>query len=148
MAIKDVIEENHAQVNKYALSILPGVGSPVFISISGLEEELDATEMPDRTVRSGGRKKPVEFDVVQPAHHDVEVAAMEQWYVDCQDPVQPGHLKVGMLTIFDQQGRPRRKRTLVKLWNKKRVETDLELENDGDMATITWTLQCDEILPS
>jgi hypothetical protein len=147
MTIKNVIQENRAQINKFELTVLPGVGTPVFTSVSGLEEELDASELPDRTVRSGGRKKPVEFDVVQPAHHEAEVAAMEQWYKDGQDPVQPGHLKTGILTIFDTEGSPRRVRTLPNLWNKKRVESDLDLEDDGAMHTITWTLQCDEILP-
>ena len=147
MAIKNVIDENRIQVNKYLLDLQPGVGSVLLTAISGLEEELDSVELPDRTTRSGGRKKPVEFEVTQPMHHDLEVAKMEAWYIQCQDPVSPLHLKVGSLIQFDQQGLPRRKFTLLNVWNRKRVHSDLELENDGDMATITWTLQADEILP-
>jgi hypothetical protein len=147
MAIKNVINENRIQVNKYLLDLQPGIGSVLLTTISGLEEELDAVELPDRTTRSGGRKKSIEFEVTQPLHHDLEVARMEAAYVEAQDPVSPLHLKVGTLIQFDQSGLPRRKFTLLNVWVKKRVHSDLELENDGDMATITWTLQCDEILP-
>lgn len=148
MGIKNVIKENRVQINKYELTIQPGVGTPLFISISGLEEEIDSSELPDRTVRSSGRKGPVEFDVVQPAHHDLEILAMEAWYEMGQEPILPGYLKQGILKIYDGLGVPRRVRTLMNLWVKKRVESDLELENTGDEATITWTLSCDEILIS
>lgn len=148
MAIKNVIKENRVQVNKFALTIQPGVGTPQFVSITGLEEELDSSELPDRTVRSSGRKKPMEFEVVLPAHHDLEVLAMEAWYEMGQDPILPGYLKLGILKLYDGLGVPRRVRTLTNLWAKKRVESDLELEDEGAMAVITWTLSCDEMLIS
>jgi hypothetical protein len=148
MAIKNVIQENRAQINKFSLSFTPGVGAPTFVSVSGLEEELDRTELPDRTTRTGGRKKSIEFEVVQPAHHDIEVAAMTNWYQECQDPVSPTHLKVGSLIVYDTVGSPRVKRTLMGCWLSKRVDSDLDLNDDGAQATITWTVNADEMLPA
>jgi hypothetical protein len=146
MAIKNVLKENRVQTNKYSALIQPGPGLILFTAISGLEEELDASELPDRTMRSGGRKKSIEFDATQPMHHDLEVLAMEAWYTECQDPVSPVHLKIMTIIIFDQQGFPRRRVTLFNVWIKKRVHSDLELEGEGDMGTITWTLQADELI--
>jgi hypothetical protein len=148
MAIKNIIEENRIQTNKFVIDWQPGVGEITLISVGELEEELDSSELPDRTVRSGGRKKPIEFDVVQPAHHDDsgEVQAMEQWYVDCQDPVAADHLKIGTYTKFDQQGGPRRTISLDNCWLSKKVESESDLDNDGDMATITWTVRADAMI--
>jgi hypothetical protein len=146
MSIKGVIKENRVQTNKFTALIQPGVGQVLFTAMSGLEEELDAVELPDRTMRSGGRKKTIEFDATQPMHHDIEVLSMEAWYRECQDPVSPLHLKIMTLILWDQQGLPRRRVTLFNVWVKKRVHSDLELEGDGEMGTITWTLQADELM--
>ena len=146
MAIKNVLKPNRVQVNKYQLTVQPGVGSVLFISIGGLEEELDAVDLPDRTSRSGGREKPVEFEVVQPMHHDLEVLAMEVWWRMCKNTL-PLYLKLGILVCFDEWGVPRRKYTLPNIWISKRKHSDLELDNDGEMATITWTLKADQVVP-
>jgi len=147
MAIKNIIEENRIQTNKFTMDWQPGIGTITLISVGELEEELDKAELPDRTVRSGGRGKPIEFDVVQPAHHDSgEVQAMEDWYRDCKDPVAPDHLKIGTYTKFDQQGAPRRTLALDNCWLSKRVESESDLDNDGDMATITWTVNADAMI--
>lgn len=145
MTIKNVIPENRIPVNKYALIVQPGVGEITLVSIGGLEEELDAPELPDRTVRSGGRAKPGETDIVQPMHITEEVNLMEAWYALCKLAL-PGYLKNGVLVQFDEAGRfPVKRWTLPNSWLKKRAHSDSELENDGDMSTITWTLSYDEI---
>lgn len=145
--IKNVIKENRVPVNKFKLVVQPGVGEITLVSVSGIEEELDATELPDRTVRSGGRSKPFEPEIVQPMHHDIEVLAMESWYNMCKFTL-PGYLKIGVLIQFDEYGFPRRKYTLQSLWIKKRVHSDLELDNEGEMSVLTWTLSADQLLPA
>lgn len=145
MAIKNVLKVNRVQVNKFQLTIQPGVGSPLFTSITGLEEELDTVDLPDRTTRSGGRGKQLEFEVIQPMHHDLEVLAMEAWWAMCKATL-PGYLKLGILVLFDEWGMPRRRRTIPNIFISKRKDTDQELDNDGEMATITWTLKGDEII--
>jgi len=147
MTIKNVLKENRVPVNKFELAIQPGIGSPTFTEMSGLEEELDAAELPDRTVRSGGREKAVEFEVTQPLHHDVELAAMEAWYIACKKSL-PGYLKLGVLIMFDEYGIPRRKFTLPNLWISKRTHSDLALDNEGEMGTVRWTMKTDQVLPA
>lgn len=145
MAIKNVIQELRIPVNKFQLTVQPGVGLLTLVSTTGLEEELDAAELPDRTMRSGGRSKPLEFDMVQPMHHAIEVLSMETWFRLCKMSL-PGYLKTGILIHQNESNIPTKRFTLPNLWIKKRAHSDLELENAGDMATITWTIQTDQIL--
>ena len=145
LAIKNQIQELRIPVNKFQLIVQPGVGQITVISLTGLEEELDAPELPDRTIRSGGRSKPVEIDVVQPMHHTSEVLLMEAWWNLCKYSVA-GYLRLGMLIQMNETGIPTKRWTLPNIWIKKRAHSDLELENDGEMATITWTMQTDQII--
>lgn len=147
MAIKNTLQENHIQMNKFMAQIAPGVGQILFTNIGEIEEELDMVDLPDRTSRSGGRKKQIEFEVTQPAHHETEVAAMEAWFADCQDPVAPDHLKVMTIVKFDQQDAPRRTLTLNNCTCFKKAESEMDLDNDGEMSTIVWTIKADENLP-
>jgi hypothetical protein len=146
MSIKGVLKVNREQVNKYQLTIQPGVGAIVLVSIGGLEQELDSTALPDGTVRSGGRGKPGETDIVQPAHHKLEVLAMELWWSLCKNTL-PGYLKLGTLVYFNEYGLPGSKYTLPNIWIKKRKSSDMDLGNEGDMATLTWSISYDDVIP-
>lgn len=147
MGFKNVISENRIQVNKYTITFQPNVGEVLFTTIGALEAELDKADLPDRTSRSGGRTKPIEFDVTQPMHHDEgQVQAMENWWDDCQDPVAPDHLKVGTLVLFDQQGAPRKSYTLINAWLFKQGTPELDMDNDGEQALITWSISIDDVL--
>ena len=144
--IKGVILPDHVPVNKYQL-IVAGLPPLLFTAIGGIEEEIDAVDLPDRTPQTGGRKKPIEFEVTQPMHHNLERAAMELWFVECQDPVSPLHKKIGTLTMFSGTLFNQPSWTLLGLWVSKRALPDLDLDNDGEMATIVWTLKASEMLP-
>lgn len=146
LQIKNVIQEQRIPVNKFQLIVQPGVGLITVVSLTGLEEELDAPELPDRTVRSGGRGKPVEFDIVQPMHHTAEVALMELWWNLCKYSLL-GYIKDGTLSQFNETGIPAKSFFLPNLWISKRAHTDLELENEGEMSAITWTMKADELMP-
>lgn len=146
MAIKNVIQENRIQMNKFSFQAQPGVGAITLVSIGELAKELDKADLPDRTSRSGGRVKQATTELVQPAHHDLEVLAMDAWFAECQDPVTPTHLKIVTIVKFDQAGLPRRVLTLTNCWLSNKVESEMDLDNDGDQATITWTLEYDNIL--
>jgi hypothetical protein len=146
MTIKNVIQEVRIPANQYTLTVQPGVGTVVLVSIGGLEKELDAPELPDRTVRSGGRGKPVETDIVQPMHHSAEVAVMELWWGLCENSIL-GYLKLGVLVQYDASGLiPLKRWQLPNAWLKKMALSDLEMEGDGEMSTITWTLQADDLI--
>lgn len=146
MAIKGIFLPNRIPVNKFSLNIQPGIGTPVFVSVGEFSPELDSVDLPDRTARSGGRVKPIEFDVVQPMHHDIEVKLMELWYNLCKNTL-PGYLKLGIFILFDEYGIPHRKTTLPNLWISGKKSSGGDIDNDGDMATITWTMKADDALP-
>lgn len=146
MAIKGTILPDHVQVNKFQLQV---VGLPPLtpMAISGIEEELDTVELPDRTSQTGGRSKPVEFELTIPMHHQLEQAAMESWFDECKDPVSPLHKKVATLLAFSQSNITQKSWFLSGLFPSKRALPDFELENDGEMANVVWTMKADELLP-
>jgi hypothetical protein len=144
--MKGVLQPDHIPVNKYELQVI-GMPSLVFTEISGLEEELDTATLPDRTVVTGGASKAVEFTVKQPAHHTVEVAAMEAWYTEAKDPVTPTYKKNATLIMKSGTGQILRTFSLIGTFPKKRKTPDLDMSNEGEMAAYEWTMSCDEPLP-
>lgn len=147
MSIKGVVLKDFVQVNKYLLSVT-GLPPLVLTAISGIEEELQTTDLPDATKGSGGRTNPVEYDITIPAHHVVEQAAMESWFDECKDPVDPAHKKLAVLTLFTQSGNPLVSFTLPDTFPTKRALPDLELENEGEMAGFVWSMSSDEMIPN
>lgn len=144
--MKGVIDPDHIPVNKYELNFLGIVGlTPT--EVSGLEDELETTDLPDRTRASGGNRGPSEITIMLPMHHTVEQAAMEIWYRECQDPVLPTYKKVGTLRHNSLSGNISRSFTLNGSFITKRVLPDLELENEGEMASVEWTISVDDIIP-
>lgn len=144
MPIKSVLLPDHVQVNKYQLLIV-GMPPMTLTAISGIEEELDVTELPDRTTASGGRTKPVSFDITQPAHHIIERLAMETWWEMVKNGL-PLYKRVGTLLQFSQSNLQQVGYMLMGLYPTKRALPDLELDNDGDLSTLVWTMNADEVL--
>lgn len=144
--MKGVIEEDHIPVNKWGLLV---VGAPplTIVEQSGIEDELETTELPDRTVASGGNRKSTEFELVMPLHHAVEQAYMELWYRMSQDPVVPGYKKAATLVYYGISGTIKRTFTLTGVFPKKRGLSDNEMKNEGEMATATWMMSADDIEP-
>jgi len=142
MGIKGVFLPDHGQLNKYRLDIL-GLPPLTPISITGLERELETTELPDKTVATGGRQMPVEFEMKLPAHHDLEIAAMDSWQDECDEPVSPTHKKIATLSILAQSGRVVRSYMIEGCFPSKLGLPDLELSNEGEMAEHTYTMKGD-----
>lgn len=145
MPIKGVILSDHVQINKYQLTVI-GMPPMLFTAMSGIEEELDQTELPDRTSQTGGRTKPGTFDLTQPMHHTLERFAMEAWFSECKDPVSPLHKKIGTVLAFSQSNANIVSYMLQGLYPQKRALPDFEMDNDGEMGTIVWTMHYDEVL--
>lgn len=144
--MKGVLNSDHIPVNNYQLLIL-GMPPLTFTEISGIEEELEVAELPDRTVASGGNTKPVEFTGKIPMHHMAEQAAMELWFAQCQDPVLPGYKKPATLVHKSITGNVLRTYSMIGLFPTKRALPDLEMGNEGEMAGVTWSFRADDILP-
>ena len=144
--MKGVIDPDHIAVNKYRLQFL-GFVDLTPVEISGLEDELETTDLPDRTRASGGNRGPSEFTIMLPMHHTVEQAAMEVWFRESQDPVLPLYKKQGTLIMERISGKGDRSFTVTGVFPTKRVLPDLEMANEGEMATVEWTLSVDDIIP-
>jgi hypothetical protein len=61
--MKGAIAPDHIPVNKYQL-LVAGVIPLTITEVSGIEDELQTTELPDRTVASGGNRGPSEVEIV------------------------------------------------------------------------------------
>ena len=146
MVLKGTILPDHIPVNNYELLVL-GIVPLTFTEISGLEEELETTQLPDRTVASGGNTLPVEFTAMQPMHHLIEVGAMEVWFRESQDPVLPTYKKAATILVKSISGLQTRSYALTGVFPKKRKTPDLEMANEGEAAMIEWTFSADKVLP-
>lgn len=144
MVMKGAVQAGHIPVNNYELLIV-GMPPILFTEISGLEQETEAVNLPDRTVASGGNEKPTEFTAQMFEHHTVELAALEIWRREGIDPVTPTYKKVGTLIKRNIHGEIKSTRTLIGLWIKKRSDSDLELSNEGEPAMVEWTFSTDKI---
>jgi hypothetical protein len=146
MPAKGTIKPDHIPVNKFML-LVAGLPPLTILKASGIEEELETVDLPDRTRASGGSTKPVTFDVATPLHHVVEQAAWEAWYKEAQDPTWPTAKKVGTLVLQSISGAVFRSFSLLGLFVHKRALPELDMANEGELATVTWTLSADDVLP-
>jgi hypothetical protein len=144
--MKGAIKPDHIPVNKYQLIVL-GLPPLTPTEVSGVEDELQTVDLPDRTVASGGNRASTEFTMKIPAHHSVEVAACEIWYREGQEPVVPSYKKAVTLIIRSLSGAVSRTKAYVGCFISKRVEPDLEMENEGEMAVYEYTVKVDDVLP-
>jgi hypothetical protein len=144
--MKGVIQPDHMPVNRYQLLVL-GMIPITCTEISGIEDELQTAEMPDRTVVSGGNRAAFEFTIMVPMHHAAEQAALELWFRESQDPVLPTYKKTVTLVHERVSGANFRSFTLSGVFPKKRALPDLEMANEGEMAQVEWTLSGDDIIP-
>lgn len=144
--MKGEILADHMPVNKYTLQVV-GLIPITAVELSGIEDELETTELPDRTVASGGNRKATEFTMMVPAHHSAEQAALELWFRESQDPISPTYKKPCTLTLESISGNSTRGYTLSGVFPKGRNTPDLERANEGEMANIEWVMSVDDIIP-
>ncbi len=144
--MKGAMQPDHIPVNNFELLIL-GLPSLTPVEISGLEDELQTVDLPDRTTASGGNRGPTEFEIQLPMHHLVEQAAMEAWLLEGQDPVTPTYKKVGTLIHKSLSGAVLRTYSLVGAYTNKRTLPDLEMVNEGEIALVGWNIKMDDMLP-
>lgn len=144
--MKGQIAPDHIPLNKYEMLVI-GMTPMTFTEISGIEEELQTTDLPDRTVASGGQTTPVEFTARLPMHHTVDQAQMELWFSQCKDPVSPKYKRAGTIIYQSISGKVFRTYSLVNMFPTKRVTPDVAMENEGELATVEWTFKADQQLP-
>jgi hypothetical protein len=144
--MKGEIQPDHIPVNKFQLRVV-GLADLAPVTVSGIEEELNTADLPDRTRASGGQKNAGEFEIGIPVHHTVEMVAMELWFKEGQDPVTPTYKKPCTLVMTSISGQRSRNYTLVGVFVTKRALPDLDKANEGELAVAMWTLSYDDIIP-
>lgn len=144
--MKGRVQADHMPVNKFQLF---AVGMPPieFITVSGIEEELQSVDLPDRTTASGGHTAPVEFTGTTMMHHSIERNALELWFKEGQDPVSPLYKKIGTLIVKSLTGQKLVVYTLTGLFISKRATPDFDMANEGEAAILEWTFKADNMLP-
>lgn len=145
--MKGLIQENHISKNNFELQVI-GLPTIVFTEVSDISQETDTVDLPDRTQASGGTTQAGEFTAMVPAHHDVEVAAMEAWFQEGKDPVAPTYKKSGVLIQKTIDGEVARTYNFSGLFVSGRTIQSMALENEGEMQAIEYTLKFDDILPT
>jgi len=145
--MKGSIQANHVSKNNFELQIV-GLPPITFIEVGDIPEQVDKVDLPDRTRASGGTKQAGEFTAVVPSHHDVEVAAMEAWFKEAQDPVSPTYKKSGVLIKKGIDGTVVRSYSFVGLWVSERNLSSVAMENEGEMDAIEFLLNFDDIIPT
>ena len=144
--MKGQILPGHIGVNHFELKVL-GFIPITLVEISGIESETTWVELPDRTQASGGEEMVGEFTGMLPAHHTTERAILDVWLQEGRDPVLPTYKKVGTLLLKDIHGEVKATYSLTGLAVSKRASPDLEMANDGEMASIEYTFKYDSVVP-
>lgn len=144
--MKGAIQPDHIGDNKYEFQVL-GLVPITATSIGELTETLKTVTLPDMTEASGGTTEPVKFDIEVPAHHDVEIAAMELWYQSCKDPVLPTYKLPCTLVMPRISGAGGRTYTLVGTFITGRGIPAMKMDGDGTMQVIKYPMSCDNIVP-
>ena len=145
--MKGQIQDSHISKNNFELQVV-GLPTITFIEVSDIPEEIDVVTLPDRTQASGGTKPPGEFTAMLPAHHDVEVAAMEAWFLEGQDPVSATYKKSGVYIQKTINGDTARTYAFSGLFASARTIQTMSIENEGEMQVLEYTLKYDDILPT
>ena len=146
MHTKGAIKPDHIGLNKFVLQVL-GLPNLTVTAISGLSEELDVVDLPDRTVASGGRTGAISCEITIPLHHTEEIAAMEIWLQEGQDPVSPTYKKPATLLLTSISGNVVRSYSFLDMFCAGRTIPDFEIANAGDMAENSYMMRASDILP-
>lgn len=142
--MKGVISPDHISVSKYQLLFL-GMPPLTITEISGIEQELQTTILPDQTVASGGDTMPIEFSIKIPLHETVQIAALYAWFSLCKGDVDPNYKLMGTLILQSGSGNILRTFALVNAFPFKPALPDLAMENEGELAVEEWGFKADDI---
>lgn len=140
--MKAVLLPDHIPVNDFLLVVPGGPPKIEFITIDGIEEELDTVDLPDRTSVTGGDTKPVEFGATHPYHHIVEDTFLESWFVEGQIATLT-YKKPATLINKSISNIVIRSRLITGMFPFKRKTADLDMANEGEMNMKEWTFKAD-----
>ena len=129
--MKQVLQPDHYPRNNFQLKVT-GLGDLTLIEMSGIEEEIDSVELPDRTFASGGHTKPFEFTFSIAAHHLAE-------------PVAQDYKKNATLIITSISGSSFLSFVIEGMFLTKWKNSDNDSANEGELHTIEFTAKGDKL---
>jgi hypothetical protein len=133
--------------NKFILSIPElGVGDLKIIEVSGIEQELETVELPDKTVATSGRAGIIEFTIKIPAHEDGSIAAINRWFMGCRGNVASDYKKDGTLTLQNTFGTTVSSWTISGMFPTKRTLPELNSSGAGDLTMAEWAFKADDVV--
>jgi hypothetical protein len=144
--MKMTLFPDHIPVNNFSLVVVGGPPLIQFITIDGLEEELETVDLPDRTKASGGNTKAIEFTATHPKHHTAEDLFLEGWFIEAST-VLPTYKKAGTLIVQSISFLNTRTYNLIGLFPSKRKTADLDMGNEGELNVTEWTFNADMMIP-
>jgi hypothetical protein len=144
--MKGEVQPDHIPVNKFKLLVV-GLLDIYMSTVSGIEDELNTIDLPDRTKASGGNRNATSFTAMHPLHHTAENAALELWFKEGQDPISPTYKKPCTLVMQRLSGTGERSYSLIGVFISKRTLPDLDKSDDGEMAQVEWEFSVDDIIP-
>lgn len=140
--MKGEVLPDPAVINKFLFEV---VGLPPFYARKAgpFTKELGKADAPDTTVHSSGRAMPGELTLETPMHHDIELVALDAWFLTCEYGV-PSYKRAAVVTIMAANNIPRRVFMLTGLWITKKEVPELDRTSD-DLAFVTWTCSYDDM---
>ncbi len=148
MTLKGAVQPNHVPLNRYKLTVNEdgGTATPLLVfTVSGIEEELETVDLPDRTKAAGGTSKPVEFTITIPVHHTDAMSFMEQWYEAGKENTADGYKRDCLLDYLNVGGDIVKQYEVLSSFPFKFMLPDMELDNEGEIAMVEWTISADSI---
>lgn len=143
MTLLGKINATHVPINKYKLSIAT-IADIIFTKVSGIEQEVPGTILPDRSRATGGEPQPFELVCELPLHHATSVAALEAWFTSCKDPVTADYKKTGTMEYYNISATVSQTYTLSGMWITKLKYPDTDMSNEeGEMAVVEVTFSVD-----
>lgn len=148
MSLKGKIEPDHIPRNLPHFHIIGDNKEIVVLNVSEIEETIQNVMLPDRTQASGGQSEPVSFTIQIPAHHDSDVEYMNKWFEDSRRPDVPGRsgykkqVRLDHKRLSDGRGRSLR---LEGVFPTGRNIDEKDMDNEGEMMRITYTISADEV---
>lgn len=141
---KGDLAPGYIPINKFSLSVTGLLTEMKVIEVSGIEQELETVDLPDKTVATSGRVGATEFTVKIPAHEE-QMSTLDTWWKDCQGDVAAGYKKSATLSLMDTFGAAKSNWSISGMFPTKRALPELNAANEGEMAMVEWTFKADDV---
>lgn len=142
---KGALSAGYIPVNKFSLSVAD-VADLKVVEVSGIEQELETVELPDKTVVTSGRLGVTEFTIKMPAHESTAMDAMDTWWKMCYGTnATSGYKKDATLLLLDTYGGTKSSWTISGMFPTKRALPELNAASEGEMAMAEWTFKADDV---